>query len=884
LRLRLPLLLLLGALLLTAVFLLLESGAEQAAESLEEPGGASARPAAAAGAALDEPDDAAELTRTKIRAAEAAAGTAAGSAAAAGPPVDLVVQLLADSAAGRAAPQGCAGWVVVAQSWVRETREIVHHEARADRNGVARFTFPGFVHVDWIACQPPVASGLGYSIHEPHEDVDGGNTVEMGLLLQPGHPITGRVLDLRDQPVAGARVHLYQPSWTYGLDDWTPGFLQAESGADGRFAFPTLSVGEWVVEVEPGAWLQVAPPLGEAIPGRSMAEISAGLPPPEELTLQVTAANRTEVMVWDAGGRPAKGITVWAEPMQLEDMSDLSASDAGQSQGFSRAGSAWFASGRVIRFSWSNAKVTFGGNTRPSYVEDAETAEDPADAPGAESAPAEQVPEQSGPAWEYELLTATTDAQGRAVLNLPAGLWRISVNLGAADGLIDPPAPLEHAVPGPPAEFHLPVRLHPFRGRIVDVRSAPVAGANASFQCEENGGLLEATTDANGEFVLPEAPGVGHWTMTVRSPGSWLATTTWNVDFGSAESRTYLVPDAGRLHVELRDLADLPSQQQNAYLKILPSGLRAPPSVPNALPGRPVPDMGGAELRIGDCRALLDDLAPGDYLVELWANLWDGTWNEWGSPIYGERMLASWAVHTRPEPWLLPWMEIPANPSADDYVNLTGVIEDAASGQPLEGVQVIARSAEQFLAHGTTDVTGRYHMMVRPGACEVWAHRPGWVPAGVAAGAYGAGHHELSLRLNAGGGTLSLLVLDREGRRLQDFELRLLDGAGRPLLAESNAGSRHFGSMSDAVWCSGQPIELRDVPPGMLTLEARFSDAMRATASTAVAPGPNGLVKVRLDRTLEEILNAMDAEPKRPPLEGAVIDLDGVILEDFFRR
>lgn len=879
-RSRLPLLLLLAA-LLAAAFLLLEPGADRAEARGDDHDAAPSSAAATHAAELDA--DAADLTRTKAR---PSVGAEAGSAdaAAAGPPVDLIVQLVAATEAGPAAPRNCAGWVVVAQSWVRETRQIVHHEARADRNGVARFTFPGFVHVDWIACQPPAASGLGYSIHEPHEDVDGGSTVEMGLLLQPGHPITGRVLDLRDQPVAGARVHLFQPSWTYGLDDWTPGFLQAESGADGRFTFPTLSVGEWVVAVEPGAWLQVAPPLGESILGRSMAEISAGLPPPGELTLQVTAANRTEVMVWDAGGRPANGITVWAEPMQLENMAGLSASDAGQSQGFSRAGSAWIANGGVIRFSWSNAQVTFGGNTRPSYVEDAESAENEADAPGAESVVAGQVPEQSGPAWGYDSLTATTDAQGRAVLNLPAGLWRISIYSGAADGLAEPPPPVEHAVPGPRVDFHLSFRLHPFSGRIVDARSAPVAGAAAGFQCEVNGTRLEAVTDVDGKFLLPDAPGLGQWTMTVRRPGSGLATTAWNVDFGSAESRTYLLPDAGRLHVELRDPADLPSQQQNAYLKILPSGLQTPPAVPNALHGTPVPAPHGAELRINGSSALLDDLAPGDYQVELWANLWDGTWNEWGSPTYGERMLASWAVHTRPEPWLLPWVEIPANPSADDYVNLTGVIEDAASGQPLEGVQVIARSAEQFLSHGTTDETGRYHMLVRPGACEVWAHRPGWVPAGVSDGAYGAGHHELNLRLNAGGGTLSLLVLDREGRRLQGFELRLLDGAGRPLLAETNAGSRHFGSMSDAVWCSGQPIELRDVPPGMLTLEARFSDAMRATASTAVAPGPNGLVEVRLDRTLDEILKAMDAEPKRPPLEGAVIDLDGVILEPLFRR
>jgi hypothetical protein len=821
------------ALALALALLLLEGSGDPGRNG----GGAlpeSGAPAAAAGAGSGGvlPAGPGEITRAKLQPEQGADPSNPAFPDSQGPPVHLRVFLRYPDADGELVPPPhCSGWTVRAQTWLQQTRAIFIHEAAVDPRGIAEFTFPGFVHVDWLSCQPPAASGLGLSFLEQHEDMDGGSVIEWTLVLAPAGAIEGQVVDHRDDPVSGAIVHIYNPNWTYGLADWTPGFLRSTTDRGGRFRFPGIGAGDYVLAVEPGLWLQFEPALDSAEAGRNTATVvadeTAAVGP-----LRVLAGGTLEVEVADAGGQGIAGLPVWAEPITF-DSSVLAASVDRFEQ--------WQVSpfGAVFGYAQDDAYQRFLAG------------ENPADA----SALAEVITAEpdSAPTWPYGALFAETDAVGHAYLHLPHGRWRVSVGLGAAEGLYEPLAPQETQVPGVGLLFRMPVAHRAFRGRAVDLRGNPVTGA--AVQLTRDGEYsLESRTGTDGSFTFAAVPALGHWILMIAPELDGLVPCNWDVSPADATEAVYCLPDSSVLRVLLRDGDGNPLQQDNLDLRLLPLDWRFPPPLPGAMEGRPLWQGSQEPLQIqlvdGRVSAVLPD---GSYELIAGAYAWNGAWEAWGGAEYDLREIGRWIVEPRPEPWILDADPIPVHPDPSEMVHLSGLVTDAATGAPVPACQVVAFREDHLIGYGQSDPSGRYALSLAPGAANLHFAAPGYVLLGSTSENWAPGPAERDFRLAQGGSSFTVVLRDHAGARIPQCEIRFFDPSGTPRVLRTPQGRSRWGDTSIMAWSQDGRLELADIAPGPIVLEARFWDAFNARATLHVGGGESGEVEVRLDRTLDEI-------------------------------
>jgi len=851
------------AAILAALILLLSGGGRDSADRTAADG---ARATAAAEGLDPEPGDffdAGSIVRAERAEDDASAGTG-GSLEAGTARLRVALRIRGEDGVERV-PARCQGWIVRAQTWDSRTRSIVRHEAPADARGIAEFNFPGDTHVDWAASRPP-GGRWGESIHEPHEDLAAGSSTVWTIHLAPAGAAAGRVLDLEGAPAAGAVVHAFRPGWSYGLDNWTPGFAQAVVAADGAYRFDGLGAGEWDFAVEPGRWLQMEPAMGSGSDGVDRAVIPAGATA-QLGDIRVVEGAVMTVEVRDAGGAPVAGATVTADAISLTE-SGLAIGEPEQ-QVFYAGGSLGFRN-LVIATDWletPSLDLSWSINRSESleaavqlnlsgWARSAESFEPlllealAAVAPEvateefgileAEPAPPEEPVQPEKPAepvWRHPSVERTTDAEGRARFGLPAGRWRFTAR---TDVLGDLPAPeAEWLVPGPALVLRLPITLRGFSGRLVGDDGHPIANAQLTLTHPEGQASVEARSDARGIFRFESVPASGTWILHAAARDR--VSCEWRVDLGLTAEADYFLPARAPLRVRLQSVDGDPVELDDAWFTL--RALRT--AVPHAPAGARTGELVGCgrnqDETIGDFRHV--SLPEGEYDVALSANVWNGAWDETG-PLTEARELGRWVLRTREETWVLTIDPPLSQPRPADWATLRGRVLDAATGEPLPGARVGAWLEHTDFGSAECGEDGAFELTIRPGAAAVYAMAGDRVTQVVGARVYGPGGHKVDFRLGAGSTSLRVRLLDREGQPVPDCSVRVLPGGG------------------DLYWYAADTqdswVELSDLPEGPLALECVTEGVVAGRAVLLVTPGAPQELEARLDLTLAEIRAAVE--------------------------
>jgi len=720
-------------------------------------------------------------------------------------PVRVRVQLTLASGA----PGAFDGWKVEAQSWIADTGATFPHEARADAEGLAQFVFPGFVHIDWVRCIPPPASGLALSVSEPHIDLDPGEIHEETLELAPGGSFRGRVVDDRGAPVPGARVHGFYETSPSSFDDWEPGVIVLTTGADGRYRMPFLPPGEWMVAVEPDAWLQLEPQMNDGVEGRSTFQLEEGTDL-DGGDLVVVPLHRAVFSVVDARGAPMGAAEFEFRPLEL------------------RAGG-----------------LELERDERSDPVERFLAGES-----------ASAAPRRS---WSYGSIGGETDAEGRMALLGVEGTWALDirpflVQQGAFGSLH-----LEIDLPCADRTVRLPAPFERFVGRVVDA-DGPLENVRAILQHDRI--RIDERSGEDGRFELDGVPPGGDNWLGFESRAHVPA--AWPMPAPSAEPPTFVLRRGGRVALRLVDGAGEPVRHRS--LKILASFPDAPLS-PEELAWNRIfrRESSSTSNSRGECTFW--GCPPGRVEVGLLLPQPTGPVDGLGNPSMEMGVFLRWTLPVQDETQELRIdLSTYDAPKPPPQALHEGLVTDAATGAPLAGASVLLRSrnaARQCM----TDAGGRFRLVGLPGACTILVAHEGYLRTEVEETVYDSRPYVHRFALEPGGRTLLVRFLDRDGQPLPDLQAYGYGEDGKPLLSLGRGGG--FGTP----WYgwpvpSGQFLELTAVPPGPLRFSLSLGGVTLGECSVDVGAGAAPQeATLRLDRSLAE-LRAAVAEAVRADEDG----------------
>lgn len=769
------------------------------------------------------PDDprAEGVSRSPVAADAAAADDE--RAATAGPPVHLRVLLrVVDEEGEERAPADCEGWLVRAQSWIRETGEVFPHEARADARGVAEFRFPGFVHVDWVSCAPPVASGLGFSQISEHHDFDAGSEEEWTLPMLAGGGARGLVLQLDGTPAAGAIVHAYDPSWPTEFDTWTPGFVSARTGADGVFAFDALGAGSWCFAVEPGEWLQLDPVYGDAGEGRGWADVAAGSVA-DAGVLRVAGAWEQLIRVTDAEGDGVAG--VYFDLVALE---------------FASAGLR--ASDDLVPFE----------DPAEDWLERFLAGEDPERwlaPPDPTSDDALEYP--------YDGYARTTGADGVCRWRLPRGDYRVEC-WSTLPGLpSDYFADRVLSAPSPPLEIRLPVACRPWSGTVVNEEGMPIEGVvlNLSWTLSDAVDGRDAESDAQGRFCFADVPGVRECNLSVA--GGEYMPATWTVSPLESPARPFCLLRGETILLRFVGPPESPLELDGLHAQIRPLRIERRSGPPGALVGE-AQAIRVENLYVNHRRARSSGLAAGEYevLLSLPYYFHAAPSLVWGSVLSevvesaSPQEIGRWTVRTGAGEQVLRLDAEQAALIAPPSRLLRGRVLAADSGLPLRAS--VAASGSGVRAAVQTGADGRFELTVAATRLTLRAEAPGFASAELDPAASDAGG-ELEFRLESVGALVELRLLDRDGRRLPPCVVTV-----RP----PEAPEQRDGGFQDLPVSDGQ-VSFYTKEIGRHRAVLSFAEGVVAQGVFEIARDRGKVaVDCRVDLSLAEIRAALLAAPR----------------------
>lgn len=719
-------------------------------------------------------------------------------------------------------PANCAGWVVRAQSWDSETGEAFGHEAVANAHGVAAFRFPGEVHVDWVTCAPPPASGFGLSQLSQHNDFSEDSEAEWTLLLLPAGHARGRVLTLSDQPVAQAEVFAFDPSWASGLETWEPGFLAVRTAADGSFQFDALAEGDWAFAVSPNAYLQIVPPLGEAFEGAGYATVVRG-ETADAGVLRVLAADTQEIRVVDVDGNGVQKVLFAISTLSLVSphvrpaLPFLVDEEANMDSMMER-----FLAGEDPS-SWSE----------PAEIRSEEDVED------------------LRPEWPYERFTRETDTDGRLLLRLPPGRYSLECWTTIPEMPGGTISPFEFSVPGPPVLFRLPVKCGPWSGRVVDELGDPVPNASVilEWQDDEGSASVAVNTNAQGAFHFENVALVRQCELELSCGG--YVTAHWQVSLLEQPAIPFCLPHGGTLHVLCKGPTDAPVNLNGVQARLWPIHTSIPPPAPGSLGGSA--DAGsGTPVWASQDQLHAYQLASGEHELTLTLahfqspNILLSWMGPAGAYQFSEAVeIGSWRVQTGDEWNVIQLSEEQCALLTPIMVAHSGVVVDAETGLPLKGATLNA-SGLNLRSSASTGADGQFSLELAEGKGEVQISADGYrtLTESVVTKAGADLTHEF--RLQHGGALIYLRVLDREGRRLPPCTADLL-------LPDSTASTAGM----ELPWAE---LQFQSNQLGTHRIRLSFGSGVQADASFNVEQARGSLaVDCRISWTLTELRSALRA-------------------------
>ena len=706
-----------------------------------------------------------------------------------------------------------AGHKVTAQSWIRETEEIFHHEAFANEEGIAEIIFEGFVHIDYLRYDPPQGSGLALAVEEYHIDLSPGSTFEETLTIGPGGVLDGRVLRDDGAPAAGVLVHAYHSGLWTDVENWEPGLAEAITDASGRYVFPSLPPGEWGVAVKPEGWLQVDPSIEDPEDGFARQEVRVG----ERTTapdFRVAPLHRFRLVVLDQGGDPVPNLRLSLTPTLIHSPS-LSV----------RAGS------------------TRGNSAIESFIRG--------------EAAAGRRPD-AGVTWPYGSLRWTTNDQGELSCFAVRGSWDATFS-----------TPLDRSrssanhhrmtleVPTSDRTIRLPQSLWDLQGRVVDLDGDPISRAKARLVWSHDGRAdgTSARSNEEGIFQFRALAPYGDYRLHIGHAEHLEA--EWSVPLGDTPTpREYALRPSVRLRFRALDLDGNPIPNLRfSLLSGVADGLAQPlRSSETAWLERAIKANRRRQTGRRSGQVLMSGLLPGSYEVGLMLPFSTGEVDRRGRPRTEEQVFQRWFLRTQEELHELTVdLSAYSPPKPPEMALHHGVVLDRVSGAPVPRARVMV-SSQRYRRSTRSNGEGRFRASAPAGSTTFSVTAEGYLPSRTTVQIGGPGDYRHELFLEPGGALLALRVVDRNGATLPDVELNFQDAAGRSLQCfVPRRPGRDPEWRSNAVARAGA-ITVRGLPPGTLHMEVEFWGHRLSRASVQVGGGTEPQqATAYLTESLEEI-------------------------------
>ncbi len=566
--------------------------------------------------------------------------------------VRVEVRVLAPNETTPLSPHPYAGGVVHTMQWDSETEATEPLSAPIDADGIARFHFPGPVHLDWFRSEARAAAGLAPGFLESHEDLPAGALYRVAIQCTPGARVVGTVTTLDGRALAGVEVAAYiegngvRDEWA---DDWYPGHFTAHSDASGAFAFDALPAGSVTVFVRPGEWLQISPDFHGLLSERVSFELEVGETHDVGL-LKLTPRAAVDVRIVDAAGRAAIGTEVQFKVVRFDDP-------------------------------YLQHVVDWEARLDPDTVR--ELHGDIAPEQVSELIEAANREAQSTPIWCEDVTERRTDGEGRVRVNLVAGLWEVCVRPKLGDDSLE--VRRNVWLPGENLLVQLPLELVSVVGEILDAETAkPVHYANVVLTVNEQS--VAGRSGRDGRFRIDSVLLRGPSRLSAQHPNYF--SLERDIDADARELQLRLLPSM-RLVLRFRDTNG--AAVGSGAVHVIPTGLDARGS------GAPAPAEWAAKLGSVAASANLNgegvviflELWPGTYDVVLSLPTDTGRRGAWGEVLPEPVEAQRWSLRASREVQQLS-VDLTRHSAAPPpvYALLNASVVDAKSGAAVDGAEI----------------------------------------------------------------------------------------------------------------------------------------------------------------------------------------------------
>jgi len=725
------------------------------------------------------------------------------------------------------APPDAAGWTAVAQTWIDATGETHRHEMPFNRHGMAAFVFDGPTHVDWFGAIPPTGSAYGFDDYEGHDDYDIGSQEDLFLQVGFGGMLQGKVVDTSGRPVAGAPVELMHDSGA--ALDFTPGFQQTHTAADGSFSFGRLAAErDWSVAVTPGDWLMVDPSFGDVDYGKGVATVMADPLPADAGTLIVMPGATVDMWVVDSQGTGVPAVFLDLEVLH-------------------------YFGAQMRKPETIEARPLSMDLLRPPEMQAFLEGRDPSEI----STPRVTEIPQSGLEDPYQGdYDFVTDSQGHAQLHLVPGRYRLELTdypgIEVGEGGEIQSIVREFTTGEQQIQVRLPSTLGGIRGLLLDEQEQALAGATLLLSSD----YLDRTliTDGSGHFQAVQLPIDADYQLEVEYLGddSQLVAHSWSPRPQlAAPMETYQVQRGLRLDLKIMQAEAMPLPE--ARLQLVSWSANADtPAIVNADWWERVSHFVETN-RNG--YAGFNGLLPGTVTVALL--LPQASVDQQGRSTSSLLEYQRWQVEIKGSLQVLTadlgGYHTPPSQRTQHRIHLL----DAVTGKEVGPATLHLKPLSARATHATTSRSSWFNMTVARGPVHATIHAHGYRTYETTWEQREEESVEHLVRLQPEDSRLFLDLRDSQGEALPNCTVAFYGPDGGRIKVDVQPRNRYV-RLANSAYLSEGKLELGSVPAGKLLLRPSIFGYSGATATVEIPEAPGGRhIKVFLDHSLEELRQAV---------------------------